>query len=172
MKLLTITAVLWIASWTAVRAEPLLHSGDRLVFLGDAITQQGVYTRYLLNCFALQTPGVVVSFRNAGFTGDGECDRAPGGLRRLERDVLSLKPTWVCIAFGMNDAGFQAFDQHRYDEFLTAMTAIIHELKQRQIKVIVMTPGCVAPGFQRNGIDGSGYNAVLRRYADGVKELA
>jgi len=163
---------LLLGCWQSVTAEPLLHSGDRLVFFGDAITQQRIYTRYVMNAFAGQWPGMVVSFRNAGLTGDGECDRTPGGLKRLERDVLSLQPTWVCVAFGMNDAGFQAFDQHRYDDFLAGLGAIVKELKHHQIQVVLMTPGCVEPGFQRNGIDGRAYNAVLRRYADGVKQLA
>lgn len=172
MKHLSIIAGLLLVGLTSVTAEPLLHAGDKLVFLGDAITQQRIYTRYVMNCFAAQAPGVVVNFRNAGLTGDGECDRTPGGLRRLARDVLSLQPTWVVVAFGMNDAGFQAFDQHRYDDFLGGLTAIVRELKQQQIHVILMTPGCVEPSFQRNGIDGAGYNAVLRRYAAGVKDLA
>ena len=172
MKHLTIIAGLVLVGLMPLQAEPLLHAGDKLVFLGDAITQQRIYTRYVMNWFAAQAPGVVVNFRNAGLTGDGECDRTPGGLRRLERDVLSLQPTWVVVAFGMNDAGFQAFDQHRYDEFLNGLTAIVRELKQQKIHVILMTPGCVEPGFHRNGIDGVVYNAVLRRYAAGVKELA
>lgn len=167
-----VLAGLLLSSLSSASAEPLVHAGDRLVFFGDAITQQRIYTRYVMNAFAAQWPGVVVSFRNAGLTGDGECDRTPGGLKRLERDVLSLQPTWVCVAFGMNDAGFQAFDQHRYDEFLAGLSAIVKELKRHQIRVVLMTPGCVESGFQRNGIDGLAYNAVLRRYADGVKKLA
>ena len=167
-----VLASLLLSSRPSVAVEPLIHSGDRIVFLGDAITKQRVYTRYVMNCFASQSPGVLVGFRNSGLTGDGECDRTPGGLRRLERDVLSLNPTWVCVAFGMNDAGYQAFEQRRYDDFLSGLTAIVKVLKERQIRIVLMTPGCVGPGFKRNGIDGREYNRVLERYAEGVKELA
>ena len=154
------------------RAEPLLKDGDRLVFFGDAITQQRVYTRYVMNYFAARYPGVVLSFRNAGLAGDNECDRTPGGVKRLQRDVLDLKPTWVCVAFGMNDPRFQAFDQARFDEFMTGLTAIVRELQKRKVRVILMTPGGVEPDFRRDGIDGKTYNDVLRCYADGVKALA
>jgi hypothetical protein len=114
----------------------------------------------------------VFSFRNAGLVGDDECDRAPGGVKRLQRDVLDLKPTWVCIAFGMNDPRYRAFDQAHYDEFVGSLKTLVHELKQRNVQVVLMTPGGVEPGFLRNGIDGKIYNDVLRRYAQGVKSLA
>src|SRR5664280_1276887 len=51
----------------------------------------------------------------------------------------------------------------RYDNYLRSLSAIVAELKARQIQVAIMTPGCVAPSFQRNGLDGAGYNAALRQ---------
>ena len=153
-------------------AEPLLKTGDRLFFLGDGITLQHVYTRYVMNTFASHYPGMTVGFRNAGLVGDGQCDRTPGGFIRLQRDVLDLNPTWVCLAFGMNDPRYKAFDQAAYDEYMTGLTNLEAALKQSKVRVLLMTPGCVDFSFQRNGIDGKTYNEVLRRYGEGVKEMA
>ncbi len=172
MKNLALLPFLLFLAATTSPAAPPAATNACVVFLGDGITQQRIYTRYVMNFFALHEPGVTRSFRNAGLVGDGECDRAPGGFKRLQRDVLDLAPALAVVAFGMEDAGYRAFDQARYDDYLRNLSAITTELKGHQIKAVLMTPGCVADSFQRNGLDGAGYNALLRRYADGAMELA
>jgi len=140
-----------------------LPDGTRLVFLGDSITEQLTYTRYVMNYFALRYPDVKISFRNAGWSGD----TAPGGMERLQRDVLSLKPTVVTICFGMNDGGYASFDQDRYDRYIKSMTGLVQTLKEHGMRVVLLTPGVVD-----EDIDNKGYNDTLTRYAQGVKELA
>ena len=149
----------------AAQTKPLLRAGDRMVSLGDSITEQRIYTRYVMNYFTLRYPGAHVSFRNAGWGGD----TAPGGLARLERDVLSLKPTVVSICFGMNDGRYTAFDQANYDQYMAGMHGLVSELKKARVKVVLLTVGCVDP--DRNaGLQG--YNDTLAALAKGVKELA
>ncbi len=140
-----------------------LPDGTRLVFLGDSITQQLDYTRYVMDYFALRYPDARITFRNAGWGGD----TAPGGLERLPRDVLSLKPTVVTICFGMNDGDYTSFDQGRYDRYLKGMTGLVQTLKEHGVRVVLLTPGVVD-----EDIGNKGYNATLTRYAQGVKELA
>ena len=140
-----------------------LPDGTRLVFLGDSITEQLAYTRYVMDYFALRYPDTKISFRNAGWSGD----TAPGGMERLQRDVLSLKPTVVTICFGMNDGGYASFDQDRYDRYIKSMTGLVQTLKEHGMRVVLLTPGVVD-----EDIDNKGYNDTLTRYAQGVKELA
>jgi len=147
------------------QAAPLLKDGDRLVFLGDSITEQRIHTRFVMAYFTLRYPDAKISFRNAGLAGD--C--APGGLNRLQRDVLSLKPTVVSICFGMNDGGYGEFNQAGFDTYMTGMTGLVAELKKANVRVVLLTPGCVDadrwPGLEA-------YNATLARFAQGVKQLA
>ena len=166
LKLLVAMAV--VATGLAVssaRAEAPLKAGDRVVFLGDSITEQRIHTRYVMNYFTLRYPGLDVTFRNAGWGGD----TAPGGLGRLQRDVLSQKPTVVTICFGMNDGGYSAFDQGRYDNFMKGMTGLVAELKKANVRVILLGPGCV--DNDRRG-PGANYNDTLGKYSAGCKELA
>ena len=149
-------------------AECLLRPGDRMVFLGDSITQQRIYTRYVMDYFALRYPDLQVTFRNAGVGGD----TAVGAIKRLDTDVLSAKPDLVSICFGMNDAGYTAFDQARCDEYIAAMTVLVAELKKAGSRVVLLTPGCVDPDRAPGWMDGNVYNATLTRYAAGVKDLA
>ena len=146
-------------------AEPLLAPGGRMVFIGDSITEQRCYTRYVMDYFSLRYPGADISFRNAGWGGD----TAPGGLGRLQRDVLDLKPTVVSICFGMNDGGYGAFNQGHYDRYMAGMTGLVAKLKQSGVKVVLLTPGCVDADRRAPG---DVYNDTLTRFAAGVKELA
>jgi lysophospholipase L1-like esterase len=149
------------------QGECPLKPGDRVLFLGDSITEQKIHTRYVMNYFTLRYPGMDVTFRNAGVSGD----TALGGLGRLQRDVLSQKPTIVTICFGMNDGGYSAFDQGRYDNFMKGMTGLVTELKKANVRVILLGPGCVDPD-QRPSLKEQNYNDTLSRYSKGCKELA
>lgn len=150
------------------QGELLLKGGDRMVFLGDSITQQQIYTRYVMNYFALRHPGMEVEFRNAGVGGD----TAVGAIKRLNEDVLDLRPDVVSICFGMNDAGYTKFEEERYETFMAGMTVLLSELKRVKAKVVLLTPGPVDPDKAASWLDGKVYNETLARYAEGVKELA
>jgi lysophospholipase L1-like esterase len=149
-------------------AEPVLKDGDRMVFLGDSITQQQIYTRYVMNYFALRHPEMEVEFRNAGVSGD----TAVGAIERLREDVLDLRPDVVSICFGMNDAGYTKFEEERYETFMAGMTVLLSELKRVKAKAVLLTPGPVDPDKAASWLDGKVYNETLARYAEGVKELA
>ena len=169
-----------VLSWVAVvvlvamgaaepaSAEPLLKDGDRMVFLGDSITQQRIYTRYVMDFFALRYPEMEVAFRNAGVGGD----TAVGAIKRLNKDVLELRPSVVSICFGMNDGGYTRFEEERHETFMAAMTVLLADLRRAGAKVVLLTPGPVDPD---RGDDPAGmrvYNETLACYAQGVKELA
>ena len=161
--------LLFVLTGSGAFAGPLLKAGDRMVFLGDSITEQQIYTRYVMNYFALRYPGLNISFRNAGVGGDTSF----GGLLRLQRDVLSLKPTVVSICFGMNDGHYIKFDQALYDKYMTGMTGLVAKLKEAGVKVVLLTPGCVDLDQlpKAKGEDWT-YNDTLAKFSAGVKELA
>jgi hypothetical protein len=152
-------------------AEPLLKSGDTIVFLGGQTTQAGVYTRYVMNYLSAQHPDWMVSYRNAGLVGDDECNRTPGGLKRIERDVFGQHPTWVVLAFGMDDPRYKPYDQATFDEFMRGLNGMLDALAQRKVKALLVTPWCVSPNFKNDKIDGTAYNAVLKRYADAIQQV-
>src|SRR6516225_9941333 len=115
----------------AIGADFLIHDGDRVVFLGDSITEQRLYTTYIEAYALTRYPHWKLSFRNVGWGGDTSwlrqrshpdeaklfaadeetqqkmVEKSVG--RGLERDVLPLKPTFVTVKFGMNDHSYQPF---------------------------------------------------------------
>ena len=77
-----------------------LVDGDRVVFLGDSITQDGRYVEAVEQFFLTRFPERKVSFVNAGWSADkatGNNFTGVGALARLGRDVLSCKPTVVVV---------------------------------------------------------------------------
>lgn len=163
-------ATVFGASLTSSASQPMaskafaIHDGDSVVFLGDSITEQRLYTRYIEDFVVTRYPKMRVKFFNAGWSGD----TAAGGLRRLERDVLSHKPTLVTVCFGMNDAGYRPLDEGRLSAYRQAMDGIVSALKTRGVRVVLLTPTVVDPDTRP---ELAGYNDVLARYADVVKEI-
>ena len=133
---LTLVTVLYSMS---LNAAPLLKPGQRLVFLGDSITQQRIYTRYVMNYFTLRYPGSRFSFRNVGIGGD----QASWAVGRIDRDVLSLKPDVVTICFGANDVGYKPFTQEAFDDYINSLKTMIETLKKAHIQVVLLTPTVV-----------------------------
>ena len=83
-----------------------------IVFLGDSITHQGRYLRFLAEHFAASAPGSGVRLWNAGVGGD----RTDLCLARLARDVDAHRPERIMVLLGMNDcmddAARAAFESH------------------------------------------------------------
>jgi lysophospholipase L1-like esterase len=74
-------------------------------------------------------PAYQTKFFNAGVAGD----TALMGLARLDRDVLSKKPTKVFVMFGPNDIlwGDKADEEH-FAVFASAMNGIVQQLKKAE----------------------------------------
>ncbi len=146
----------------------LLRKNDRIVFLGDSITEQHLYTNYVESYLALRYPELKLTFFNAGWGGD----TAPGGVLRLDRDVLALKPTVVTICYGMNDGSYvQPTDEIR-TRFVTGMRELVRRLKAANIRIVLLTPGMVEETVNP-GLAAVNYNrGGLRILADEVLALA
>jgi hypothetical protein len=115
----------------ALAADFFVHDGDRVVFLGDSITEQRLYTTYVEAYTLTRHPAWKLSFRKVGWGGDTSWLRqrshpdenklfaaddaeqkamVEDSVRRgLDRDVLPLHPTTVTVKFGMNDHYYQPF---------------------------------------------------------------
>ena len=146
----------------------VLKSNDRIVFLGDSITEQQMYTNYVESYLSTRFPELKLSFFNAGWGGD----TAPGGAKRLQRDVLALKPTVVTICYGMNDGRYCPPTDEIRTTFVGGMRELVSRLKAAGVRVVLLTPG-MADGVANPGLGAVSYNERgLRILADEVLKLA
>ena len=151
-----------------------LHDGDRVVFYGDSITEQKLYTTYVENYVVTRFPHMKVSFVHSGWGGDTVRGGGGGPIDlRLQRDVFAYKPTVMTIMLGMNDGGYHAFDQKTFDAYAQGYTHILDSvhtaLPNARLTLIEPSPFddvTQAPKFE------GGYNAVLVRFSQFVQEQA
>ncbi len=107
-----------------------------VVFLGDSITHQGLYTQYLENFFYTRYPDLGIRFRNAGVAGDSVSD----ALARFDHDVASHHPDYVTVLFGMNDGRYDNFDASIFAEYQANMKQLLDRIESVGAKPIVLSP--------------------------------
>lgn len=77
-------------------------TGDRVVFVGNSITDGGHYHSYIWLYYMTHFPNRRITCFNAGIGGDAIGQIA----NRFDDDVLSKKPTVLTLTWGMNDTGY------------------------------------------------------------------
>jgi lysophospholipase L1-like esterase len=150
-----------------------LRDGDRVVFFGDSITDQRLYTTFAETYAVTRFPRRNVTFVHSGWGGDRVTGGAGGGIQqRLTRDVFPYKPSVVTIMLGMNDGRVRAFNDELFTLYSRGYKEIIKQLKAADAgtRITAIQPSPYddvtrAPGFP------GGYNGVLLRYSDFVQEL-
>src|SRR6266513_6364904 len=119
-------------SSTAAAQDFSLKNGDTVVFYGDSITDQRLYTTFAETYVLTRFPHLHVSFVHSGWGGDRVGGGAGGPIDvRLYRDVLPYNPTVVTIMLGMNDGGYKAFDQPAFDTYSNGFKHIVDTLKRQ-----------------------------------------
>jgi lysophospholipase L1-like esterase len=132
--------VLTAASLPAAEPEGFfLHKGDRVVFLGDSITEQYQYSNYIELYLTTRFPSWQMTFLNAGIGGD----TATGGAHRFQSHVLDEKPTAVTIDFGMNDGGYGKFNPGPAANYVKQTEAMLGAAKKAGVRVALMSPNAV-----------------------------
>lgn len=173
-------------------AEFAIHDGDRVVFLGDSITEQRLYTTYIEAYALTRHPSWQLSFRNVGWGGDtswlrqrahpdeGQLFAAEGATldgmveksvgQGLGRDVLPLKPTFVTVKFGMNDHSYQTFRPDIFRAYSRSQSEIAKVLQGAGARVAFLTPQPIED--KRPDPDQDVRNQSLRQFSDGLKDVA
>lgn len=169
-RLLLTAAALCLPSLAAAE-DPALKKGDKIVFLGDSITQGGVgpkgYVTVVRNAIAEKHKDLGVEVVGAGVSGN----KVPDLQKRLEKDVLSKKPTVVVIYIGINDVWHGEKDPARgtpKDKYEAGLREIIGKVKDGGARVVLCTPTVI--GEKRAGANS--LDAKLDEYAEVGRKVA
>ena len=93
-----------------------LKAGDRVVFYGDSITDQRLYTTFTETYVVTRFPKMNVTFVHSGWGGDSVTGGGAAPLIRGSNGTFSpTSPTVMTIMLGMNDACYKAFDQEVFE---------------------------------------------------------
>jgi lysophospholipase L1-like esterase len=152
-----------------------LQDGDSIVFLGDSITHQCLYTQYVEDYFYTRFPKMRLKIHNAGVGGA----RAWDALQRFDDDVAAYKPKYVTILLGMNDGTYRPYDEAIFQTYRADMTQLLDKLHGIGATAIPMTPTMYdsrakrlygKPGWDENSI--TLYNSVLAYYGTWLREAS
>lgn len=150
---------------TAPAAENVaIKTNESLAFLGDSITQFGAelpggYVRRVIS--GLKANGIEVTPVPAGISGNCSNDM----LKRLDRDVLSKKPTWMTLSCGVNDVWHGATGVP-LDQYKTNITALVDQAQAAGVKVVILTATMIGEdAANANNVKLIPYNDFLRQLA-------
>ena len=166
--------LLALLATAALAQEFHLKDGDRVVFFGDSITDQRLYTTFTETFTVTRFPGRKITFTHSGWGGDRVTGGAGGGIaERLSRDVFAYQPTVVSIMLGMNDGRVRPYEQQIFDTYANGYRNIIKELKAKApgVRITAIQPSPYDDVTYEPRFPG-GYNAVLLRFADFLGQLA
>ena len=193
LRKLLFTLFAFVSLATSVAAgEFFIKDGDRVVFLGDSITEQRLYTTYIEAYALTRHPDWNLWFRNVGWGGDTSwlrqrahpdenqlfaADEANQQKmvedsvgRGLARDVLPLKPTVVTIKFGMNDHAYQKFREDIFGAYVRSQAQLGKVLQANGARVAFLTSQPIEE--KRPDPDKDVKNQSLRQFSDGLKNVA
>lgn len=161
-------AFLPAAALAAPNAAPTLPENARLAVAGDSITERKLYTKfmeaYIVACSG-RTDVSVFQFGWSGQTAGGFADRAAN-------DLAAFQPSTVTLCFGMNDGGYQPFNESIGKRFEDSMKRGLIVLRDNGIKhIVVGSPGAVDT-FYFNRTGGGDYNHNLAQLGKIGKKLA
>jgi len=152
-----------------------LKDGDSIVFLGDSITHQVLYTQYVEDYFYTRFPKMRLKFHNAGVGGA----RAWDALARFDKDVAAYKPKYVTILLGMNDGTYKPYDDATFKTYQKDMTEVLKRITEIGATPILMTPTMfdaradrAKPNNKRDAESQALYNSTLAYYGTWLRDVA
>jgi lysophospholipase L1-like esterase len=129
-----------------------LKKGDRIVFLGDSITEAGAakkgYITRIKETIGKKQPDLGIDIVGAGISGN----KVPDLQRRVDRDVVAKKPSIVFIYIGINDVWHGESDPKRGtspEKFEAGLKEVIGKIVAGGARVILCTPTVI--GEKKNG---------------------
>jgi lysophospholipase L1-like esterase len=147
-----------------VRSDLLVKDGQKVVFMGDSITNlgwdlPGGYVHLVVD--GLKTLGVNIVPVPAGISGQTSREM----VARTETDVVGNKPDWLTLSCGVNDvwhgAGGVELDQYQKN-----ITSIVDQAQAAGIKVMLLTSTPIGEDNPNPN------NQKLVAYNDFLKQLA
>ncbi|HUT01693.1 MAG TPA: SGNH/GDSL hydrolase family protein [Phycisphaerae bacterium] len=170
--LLVVSALLtswsWVVPATAAEAKQpaklVLKKGDRVAIVGDSITEQKLYSKfmevYLLAC----VPELELKVMQFGWGGE----TAGGFAGRMDNDLLPWRPSVVTTCYGMNDGRYTKYTDAIGQAYEGPMRRIVEQVKKASGTMVVGAPGVV---------DSHTYDARPRQhpsavYNENLKQLA
>lgn len=148
-----------------------MRTGERIVFFGDSITEQGVkpagYVTLIREDLKTRYPELAIEVIGAGVSGN----KVPDLQNRLSRDVIARKPNVVVIYIGINDVwhwklnNLKGTTEQQYESGLREIAA---RIGYSGADVILCTPSVIGEVPDST----YGQNPMLNQYSAITRKVA
>ncbi len=160
-----------VAVATAEEPSVKLKAEDRIVFLGDSITQAGAgphgYVSMIRQSLDKKHANLKIEVIGAGISGN----KVPDLQKRVDKDVIAKKPTIVVIYIGINDVWHGEKDPAKGtmpEAFESGLKEVIGLCRDAGATVVLCTPSVI--GEKTGGANT--LDAKLDQYSDITRKLA
>ena len=152
----------------ALAFEQLFQVDDRVLFVGDELTQQMFFTRAVAAAVIAMKPDAGLRFFNGGKEGATAHD----ALNWIDELVKLSRPTVVFICFGLNESMGESSSRivPAYRQAMSQLVTRVREVGQTR-QVILLAPPAVQPSDDGTS-QPSGRNQILRQLAVSTYDLA
>jgi len=168
-------AAICAMSATAVCAQGFaLKDGETVVFYGDSITAQRLYTKDVEEFVLTRYPALHIRFVNAGVPGDTAAGGYAGSAaERVARDVAPYQPRMITVMLGMNDGGWGYGSAEQIEaDFKTRYTALLRALRQAAPEAALTLISSTPYDEITHGTEFPGYAKMIDHLASDVSEIA
>jgi len=154
----------------AAGAELVLKKGARVAVVGDSITEQKIYSKFIETYLLTAVPQLELKVMQFGWGGE----TAAGFARRLDNDLAPWKPDVVTTCYGMNDGRYTKYTERIGKSYETPMRRIVEAVKKAGAIVVVGAPGVVDSYTfgRRGGTKPVVYNENLRQLGEIARKIA
>lgn len=173
-RLLTLATIGLLAT-PALFAASQLPPNARVAIIGDSITEQKLYSKYMEAYLLACTGRKDIQVMQFGWSGE----TASGFAARCANDLAAFQPNVATTCYGMNDGGYQPWKDSIGQGYEANMRNVVKQLTAAGVKhIIVGSPGAVDSKFfgKRASFgdkdSAAGYNDTLAHLRDIAQKLA
>lgn len=187
----SILLLLFLACHLPAVAQP--PNANRIVFLGDSITQDARYIEMLEAAWLVADPTkdrIIIPLGLSSETVSGLTEPGHAGGQfprpdlheRLERVLAKAKPDLVIACYGMNDGIYHPLDAARTKAFQDGILKLRQKVEAAGAKIIHITPSVfdslpirhvtLPAGLEKYEKPYVDYNTVLDAYSDWLLKMA
>jgi lysophospholipase L1-like esterase len=179
-RTLSLLLIAWAAGLLPLGAVdqpgPVALLDQRVLVLGDSITQGGTYVSMALHALLRAYPTHRVDIVSIGLSSEttsGLTERIHPGprpcvLSRLGRALEGVKPALVVACYGMNDGIYLPLSPAREEAFHQGILTLVRQCRAAGAKVILLTPPVFDPIPHGDNLSqddsGPGYTRPYARY--------
>lgn len=147
-RLLALAVAIVLIAGNRAAAEVPFADGDRVLVLGDSITQNGHYIALTEAYLWAAYPDRKLDIINAGLSSETVSgitepvhpSRRPDVHKRLGRALELAEPDWVIVCYGMNDGIYHPVSPRIVDAYRDGMQRLIDRVAAHGAKLVLLTP--------------------------------